>query len=420
MSGLLWLAALLLGLLLIPVTFVQVLYLESLRLRTRERPALEFFRAALEGRLGLEADRGVLTFALLKHSLLVLAGVAFLWAGWQAGNRGARWVAEAFLGAWLTMLVATYVIPHVLYRRSRGRWLLVLIPPLRVAAFLVRPLVWMFDFVSALAEMADLEQREESPATPAENVEALISAGTEEGLIEEKDRELIQSVVAFGDKTVREVMTPRPNIVGIEAGASLEDLRRLVIDEQYSRVPVYEGSIDQVIGFVHVRDMFELQEEELGRRTARELARPLRYVPETKPVNDVLKEMQQDRAHLAMVIDEYGHTAGLVTMEDLVEEVFGEIRDEHEPGLDVTPDRSGYIVSGNFGLDQLQELLSVRLPEDTEATTVGGLILEWLGRVPHAGEAVERHGVRLEVLAADELRVQQVRLARLEEAASAG
>jgi len=420
MSGLLWLAALLLGLLLIPVTFVQVLYLESLRLRTRERPALEFFRAALEGRLGLEADRGVLTFALLKHSLLVLAGVAFLWAGWQAGNRGARWVAEAFLGAWLTMLVATYVIPHVLYRRSRGRWLLVLIPPLRVAAFLVRPLVWMFDFVSALAEMADLEQREESPATPAENVEALISAGTEEGLIEEKDRELIQSVVAFGDKTVREVMTPRPNIVGIEAGASLEDLRRLVIDEQYSRVPVYEGSIDQVIGFVHVRDMFELQEEELGRRTARELARPLRYVPETKPVNDVLKEMQQDRAHMAMVIDEYGHTAGLVTMEDLVEEVFGEIRDEHEPGLDVTPDRSGYIVSGNFGLDQLQELLSVRLPEDTEATTVGGLILEWLGRVPHAGEAVERHGVRLEVLAADELRVQQVRLARLEEAASAG
>jgi CBS domain containing-hemolysin-like protein len=407
-------------LLLIPVTFVQVLYLESLRLRTRERPALEFFRAALEGRLGLEADRGVLTFALLKHSLLVLAGVAFLWAGWQAGNRGARWVAEAFLGAWLTMLVATYVIPHVLYRRSRGRWLLVLIPPLRVAAFLVRPLVWMFDFVSALAEMADLEQREESPATPAENVEALISAGTEEGLIEEKDRELIQSVVAFGDKTVREVMTPRPNIVGIEAGASLEDLRRLVIDEQYSRVPVYEGSIDQVIGFVHVRDMFELQEEELGRRTARELARPLRYVPETKPVNDVLKEMQQDRAHMAMVIDEYGHTAGLVTMEDLVEEVFGEIRDEHEPGLDVTPDRSGYIVSGNFGLDQLQELLSVRLPEDTEATTVGGLILEWLGRVPHAGEAVERHGVRLEVLAADELRVQQVRLARLEEAASAG
>ncbi len=420
MTGVLWLVAVLLGLLLIPVTFVQVLYLESLRLRTRERPALEFFKATLETRLGLDADRGLLTFALLKHTLLVLAGVVFLWAGWQSGGRGLRWVAEAFLGAWSTMVVATYVIPHVLYRRSRGRWLLALVPPLRVAALLVRPLVWVFDFVTSLAELADLEQREESAATPAENVEALISAGTEEGLIEEKDRELIQSVVAFGDKTVREVMTPRPNIVAVEAGASLEDLRRLVIDEQYSRVPVYEGSIDEVIGFVHVRDMFELEEEELASRTARELARPLRYLPETKPVNDVLKEMQQDRAHMAIVIDEYGHTAGLVTMEDMVEEVFGEIRDEHEPGLDVTPDGGGYIVSGNFGLDQLQELLSIRLPEETESTTVGGLILEWLGRVPRSGEAVERHRVRLEVLAADELRVQQVRLARLEEAASAG
>jgi len=415
-----WLAALLLGLLLIPVTCVQVLYLESLRLRTRERAALEFFNSTLEQRLGLDADRGLVTFALLKHTLLVLAGVVFLWAGWQSGNRGLRWVAEAFLGAWLTMVVSTYVIPHVLYRRSQGRWLLVLVPPLRIVALLVRPLVWVFDFVTSLAELADLEKREESPPTPAENVDVLISAATEEGLLEEKDRELIQSVVAFGDKTVREVMTPRPNIVAIEAGASLEDLRRLVIDEQYSRVPVYEGSIDQVSGFVHVRDMFELEEDERQRLAARDLARPLRYVPETAPVNNVLKEMQQDRAHMAIVIDEYGHTAGLVTLEDLVEEVFGEIRDEHEPGLDVTPDGAGYIVSGNLGLDRLQELLEVRLPEETESTTVGGLILEWLGRVPSSGEVVERHGLRLEVLAADELRVQQVRMTRLEETAHAG
>ncbi len=420
MTGALWLAAAIFGLVLAPVASVQLLYLESLRLRARELPSLEFFKTTLEGRLGLEAERGLLSFSLLKHSLLVLSGAAFLWAGWRAGLAGPRLVAEAFLGAWLTMLASAYLIPHALYRRSRGRWLLPLVPLLRAAALLVRPVVWVWDLVASLTELADLAKSEEAPATPAENIDALVSAGTEEGLIEETDRELIQSVVAFGDKTVREVMTPRPNIVAVAAEASLEDLRRLVIDEQYSRVPVYEGSIDQVIGFVHSRDMFELEEEERRRRTARDLLRPIRFLPETKPVSDLVKEMQDDRAHMAIVIDEYGHTAGLVTLEDLVEEVFGEIRDEHEPGLDAAPDAGGYLVSGNFGIDRLEGLLQVRLAGETESTTVGGLIMEWLGRVPRAGEAVERDGLRLEVLAADELRVEQVRISRGETAGHAG
>lgn len=419
MIGLVWAVAGLFGLLLIPVTFVQLLYLESLRLRARERPALDFFKSTLEDRLGLETDRGLLTFALLKHTLLVLLGLVFLWAGWRSGGAGLRLGFEAFLGAWLTMLAGTYVIPHVLYRRSRGRWLLALVPLLRAAALLVRPLVWAFDFVASLSELADLEAGNDPASKSAGDIEALISAGAEEGLLEEKDRELIQSVVEFGDKTVREVMTPRPNIVAVAADSSLEDLRRLVIDEQYSRVPIYEESVDQVVGFVHVRDMFELEEEQRRRRTARDLLRPIRFVPETKPVSDLLKEMQEDRAHMAIVIDEYGHTAGLVSLEDLVEEVFGEIRDEHEPGLDVTQDGGGYLVSGNFGIDRLEELLDVRLPEETESTTVGGLAMEWLGRVPQAGETAERDGLRLAVLAADELRVQQVRISRLEEPARA-
>ena len=142
----------------------------------------------------------------------------------------------------------------------------------------------MFTFFYSLIELADENSGTEEPATPAENIEALISAGTEEGLIEEEDRKLIQSVVEFGDKVVREVMTPRPNIVAISADATLEELRQLVINEQYSRIPVYEGSIDQIIGFVHVRDMFELDEDERARRNVRELMRPIRFVPESKPV----------------------------------------------------------------------------------------------------------------------------------------
>ncbi len=207
----------------------------------------------------------------------------------------------------------------------------------------------LLGFLQSMVELTDVTNGVEDAPTQAENIEALISAGTEEGLIEEEDRKLIQSVVEFGDKIVREVMTPRPNIVAISADAPLDQLRQLVINEQYSRIPIYEGSIDQVVGFIHVRDMFELDEEERASRTVRELMRPIRFVPETKPVNDLMREMQQDNTHMVIVVDEYGNTAGLVTMEDLVEVILGEIRDEHEPDSDVQEDgQGGYIVSGQL------------------------------------------------------------------------
>jgi CBS domain containing-hemolysin-like protein len=278
----------------------------------------------------------------------------------------------------------------------------------------VRPLTGLLGFLQSLAQLSEPDESGDTGATPEESIDALITAGAEEGILEEDDRRLIHSVVAFGDKTVREVMTPRPDMVTIAADATLEELRNLVIHEQFSRIPVYEESIDQIIGFVHVRDMFELDHTERVNRTVRELTRPIRLVPETKPVGDLLKEMQGDGAHMAVVVDEYGNTAGLVTMEDMVEEIVGEIRDEHEPGHDVeADDEGGYIVSGSFDLDNLEELLEFRAPEETESTTVGGLVTEWMGRVPLPGDSVERGGIRIEVLAANELRVDQVRISRV-------
>ncbi len=150
-----------------------------------------------------------------------------------------------------------------------------------------------------------------------------------------------------------------------------------------------------------------------GRRV-KELARPIRLVPETKPVNDLLREMQADGAHMAIVIDEYGNTAGLATMEDMVEEILGEIHDEHEPERDVHKETDGsFVVPGSLDLDRLEELLEFRPPEETESTTIGGLVTEWLGHVPHVGEAMEREGIRIEVLAGDELKVEQVRVSKV-------
>ena len=387
-------------------TFVQLLYLESLRLRTRDLPSLDFFKDTLEDKIGLKTEEGAGAFSLIKHTILVLIGLLYF------ASSESFW--QSAVAAWVTLLAMSYALPQLLYRRTSGRWLLPLVPLLRGLAIIARPCVAVLNFFQSLVDLTDDTAGKVEEPTPAENIEALISAGTEEGLIEEEDRELIQGVVEFGDKVVREVMTARPNIIAIPADSTLEQLRQLVITEQYSRIPVYEATIDQVIGFVHVRDMFELDEDERARRTVRELVRPILFVPETKPVNDLMRQMQQENTHMVIVVDEYGNTAGLATMEDLLEVIIGEIRDEHEPDSDIAEDgQGGYIVSGNFDLDRVADLFdSFHREDEIESTTIGGLVSEWLGRVPKPGEAVERDGIRIEVLASDDLRVEQVRIRR--------
>jgi CBS domain containing-hemolysin-like protein len=387
-------------------SFVQLLYLQSLRLRPRDLASLAFFKNILEDRLGFETDEGATCFSLVKHTSILLLGLLYLYAFGQI-------FLEALAFAWLSLMAAAYAAPHILYRRTEGRWLLPIAPVLRLLALTAKPFVAILRFFQVLVEITDEKNGHTEPPTSEENVDALIDAGTEEGLIQEGDRKLIQSVVEFGDKLVREVMTPRPNIVAVSAQSTLENLRQLVINEQYSRIPVYEESIDQVIGFVHVRDMFELEEDERARRTVRDLMRPIRFVPETKPVHDLLRDMQSDGTHMVIVVDEYGNAAGLATLEDLVEVIVGEIRDEHEPGSDVTEDgRGGYVVSGNFDIGRLSDMFEFRPAEEIESTTVGGLVTEWLGRLPAPGEVVERDGIRIEILASDELRVEQVRISK--------
>ena len=413
MTGALVAAAVLLIPALALVTFVQLLYQESQRLVTRELPALEFFKETLEERISPPEWRGPLAFSLAKHTLMLV--LALTWMGAATAGYEAAWPAlgEAAGAAWLAMIGACYAIPQILYRKTGGRWLLPLVGLLRGLVAIARPVTAALSFFESLVELGEPEEGSAEAIDASGNIDALISAGEDEGIIEGDDRRLIQSVVAFGDKTVREVMTPRPNIVAVAADRSLDDLRQLVIHEQYSRIPVYEDTIDRIVGFIHVRDMFELDEEDRARKKISDLIRPIRFVPETKPVHDLLREMQQDGAHMAIVVDEYGNTAGLATMEDLVEEILGEIHDEHEPDRDVKLESEGnYLVAGSLDLDRLRDLLGFRPEEKTESTTVGGLAAEWLGHVPKVGEAVERDGIRVEVLAGNELRVEQVRVSR--------
>ncbi len=421
MTTLLLIVAFVAALLLIPICFVQWLYIEALRLRAREQPSLTFFKETLEERLRLKLEEGALAFSLVKHVLM--ANLAILvFAAIEHGDPTLRLPAqplwrsliEATVLTAVLMLLVAHLLPQLFYRRTSGRWLLPLYPLLALIALASRPLLALLKFMRSLADLSSPEEPEEEKATTqSQEIDALITAGAEEGLIEEEDRRLIQSVVEFGDKTVRQVMTPRPNIVAIDENASLEDLHKLVVREQYSRVLTYRGTLDDVSGFVHVRDMLEMESAERLRRKVKEIRREITGVPETKPADDLLRLMQKEGVHMVLVVDEYGNTAGLATMEDLVEEIVGEISDEHDPDRDVTrqPDGS-YIVSGNFDLDHLADLFQYRPEEGTESTTIGGLVTEWLGRVPQSGESVERNELRIEVLSSDDRRVAQVRLAR--------
>ena len=405
------LAILLLFILIALFASLQTFYQEGMRLRARELPALQYFKSDFEPRLNVRSEVGALAFSLWKHTCLIVFAILILAKTVDGEPLKAAEIAESIALAWISLLFCAYIVPQLLFRRTSGHWLNAFLRFFAIAALLTRPLVATLDFLHSLLDIVKQEPEDDEPNTPAENIEALISAGTEEGLIEEDDRKLIQQVVAFGDKIVREVMTPRPNIVSIQADQTLAQLHELVVCEQYSRIPVYQTTIDDIKGFVHVRDMFEVAESSRETRRVHELMRPIRLVPETKPVDDLMREMQQEGAHMVIVIDEYGATAGLATMEDILEVIMGEIRDEHEPTSDVTEDgNGGFVVSGNFDLSRVPDLLPFERREDLESTTIGGLALEWLGHVPKPGEVIERDGIRIEVLASDDLRVEQVRL----------
>lgn len=403
------------GGLLVFASLMQRAYQESQRLRMKDAAFLEAFQEYLEERIGVKTEEGAMAFSLAKHTMLVVlvAGAAMLT---PADDRG-LWATglEALGSALAGMFLCVYLLPPLLFQRVSGRWITALLPLCMATIWVFRPVRYFLDFFESMASIGKEPEEGQEGNTQEEHFEAFMEAGAEEGLIEDEDRRLIRSVVEFGDKTVREVMTARTDMVAVEANQSLDEFRSLVIQAHLSRFPVYEGDLDNIIGFVHVRDVFEVEGKDLAHLKVREIMRPVRVVPESKLVSVLFREMQSEGTHMVIVVNEYGNTAGLATLEDLVEEIFGEIRDEHEPEADVESDGNGaYIVPGSMDLDRLEELVGYRAESEWESTTVGGLLAELAGHVPRVGEVIEEEGLLMEVLAGNELRVDKVRVSRVD------
>ena len=374
---------------------------------------IESFEKQVEPGLKLDRGRGGLTFALLTQMMIVAVAILGGYLAFAGGRITAEAIVQAIVLLAAGVILFAHLIPHVLIRRTSGAWLARFGWVLRLSALLALPVVAVLSFSFSVATLgAEPEPRPEE-ASPSENIETLIDRGEEQGLIEEDDRRLIQSVVEFGDTTVREVMTPRPNILAVEKDQTLEDLLRAIETTHYSRVPVYSEELDNILGFVYTREIIQLPDQELRRMRAGEMVRPLLFVPETKPVAHLMREMQRQNVHMAMVIDEHGSVAGLATMEDLVEEIVGEIHDETETRRDVVADGEGvWLVAGHVDIGRLGDLFGTRLELPGDAATVAGLVNTLAGHVPQAGEVLEHDGLRFEILAANGLKVDRMRVSR--------
>jgi len=408
------LALVLLIALLTLVSYVDRVYQEIGKFLSRDfQDNIDSFEQIVEPRLGVGRERAAVSMAILTQ--LIMASIAMIVGFTVFRDRG--WDIYAVLEAGLTLILIIIIfnrlLPFVFFSRTSGRWLAHFVLPLRLLIYLILPITLVLGFCQSVAALTR-EHGDAAPETPAEAVDALIEAGQEEGILQEGDRDLIQSVVEFSGKIVRDAMKPRPEMVAVPVNATVEKVIDLLKSRPFSRLPVYEGSIHNIKGILYTQDLLQVPDSEAHTRTVDTLMRrDVHFVPESKLVSDLLREMQRSNVRMAIVVDEYGGVAGLVTIEDLVEEIVGEIGDEHEKAEVVRENEHSYVVPGNMDVDRLDELFGIR-PEGRESSTIAGLVSELAGRIPKRGEVIEDDTLRFEVLDSTDRKVERVRITAVE------
>jgi putative hemolysin len=482
--------------------YVDRIYFEMGKFLSREyQDNIDAWEKVVEPRLRLGRESIALSASVLRQlTLVTLALLSGLRLYTQstlipslAHTPSTGAVVRAALELILLILIFDRLLPQLLFARTRGLWIVRILPILQALFYLILPVTMLLQLLFSIAALAEPEDTTVDDH-PSEAMDALLEAGEEEGILEESDRELVRSAVEFGDKVVLEVMTPRPEIFAVPGHLTLREFTAEINEHAFSRVPVYSGSLDNVTGIAFAHDLLKIPDTEANTRAVAAIQRPAAFVPETKKVAELLREMQREKQHMRIVIDEYGAVAGLVTIEDLLEAIVGNIADEHdEPEADDAPIREpngAYVVSGSFELSRLRDLFAdqfepptrrsaelettepqssepgesephpadspeeydlrnirardlrdhamrnhdadgadphdprpdrtlrdtrddptaLRLPEHYESTTLGGLVSEIAGHIPLPGEVVEEEGLRLEVLASTDRRIDRIRV----------
>jgi CBS domain containing-hemolysin-like protein len=402
-------------------SYISRVYSEFGKILTREiEENLDAWEDLIEPQLGLTREHAAISAAVLQQFTLgiiaLVFGTALFDRGPHLGQPSYAEIAQVVLGVILVVVLCNQILPSLLFNRTQGKWVRQLVWPIRLLLWLMTPITVFVRFFFSVASLA------EEPASPEEetavDVEALLEAGEEEGILEENDIDLVRSAVEFGDKLVREVMTPRPAVFAVKESITLEHFLDALREHNFSRIPVYSGTLDNVTGIAFAHDLLQITDEEARTRTVASIKRPAVFVPETKRGYELLREMQREKQHMRIVIDEYGGVAGLVTIEDLLEQIVGNIHDEHEVETNIEePQRESggvWLVPGSFPVDQLTDLFgeAADLGNLYEATTLGGVVSEVEGRIPHAGEVVTLQPIRLriEIVASTDRRIERLRV----------
>jgi CBS domain containing-hemolysin-like protein len=362
--------------------------------------------------LGEYLDDPLLLFVPVRLLLGIVTAAATALLARGIGLAGAHTVALVVVAVLAFIAICELLIPLAIVGRDPERALELLLPSFGPIGKTLGPVTgWIARAVMSRRVPSQPVTPDEAADEANEAAKAYIETAEQEGLIEGEERRLLQSIVDFGDTLVREVMTPRPDIVAIQENATIGDLRALFREQEYSRFPVYKESLDNIAGFVFVKDLVALDFDD-GRPIA-PLLRPAAVVPETKRVPELLKQFQRQQTQIAIVVDEYGGTAGLVTIEDLLEEIVGEIRDEYDVESEPVVDEGNgrFVFSGKVDVDEVAQRLGVQI-EREGFETVGGYLLSHLGRVPAVGEKFEIDGLSVEVLDAERRRITRVRISR--------
>jgi putative hemolysin len=329
-------------------------------------------------------------------------------------------VATSFAIILFLSLIFRQLLPRLVTQNEPERKLARLLagmgPLYRILRSLAFPLWGVLKYTKRRHEQAaDTNPVPASEEASEKEIQAYLEIGEDEGILERADSEMIQSVVEFGDTLVREVMTPRPRIIACEETATFSRLRDIMVQNKHSRIPIYRENIDHIVGIAYIRNL--LAEYGPGKESSpvTAIVHPALFVPETKLVSALLKELQERGDHTAIVVDEFGGVAGLVTIEDLVEEIVGEIRDEDQAKVSeiVEEDPGVYVLRGSTEISRVEELLDWRFEDNTSATTIAGLVMSYLGQVPAPGEEFDMGGLRVRILDADRRRVHRLRLEKM-------
>ena len=404
--------------------YVDRIYSELGKFLAREfEDNMEVWEQQIEPTLGFSRERLALCAAVLSQlslaAIVLVIGAMLFGREGEVGPPTVLGILQAALGIVLVVLIFSRLLPYAFFTRTRGAWVLKCRWLLRMCFILVLPAELTLEFLLSIVSLAQSPQ-DEANEDSGDAVDALIEAGEEEGILEESDRDLVRSAVEFGDKIVREVMTPRPSVFAVAAETTLADFLAMLETRPFSRVPVYERTLDSVTGIVFSHDLLQIPDNEAATRTVASLQRPAAFIPETKRVNELLREMQREKQHMCIVIDEYGGVVGLVTIEDLLEEIVGAISDEHENDSDSNQPKQEsegvWIVPGSLEVDALEALTGDEDLRDGHyaATTVAGLVSEVAGRIPMTGEVVMAGKTRFEVLASTDRRVERLRVSTVE------